>query len=365
MLLVLVVGLASAAEAQPDRSSRQAPPPPAPAAQQPLLRGPAVQDAGIPGTQRAFSVDGATRGPQQRMLNREIPMPDFMGAIRGLNAPDTPHELNLTAEQREVLAAVAREHAQAVRVHLEAHREELGRLAATLGVDPSELAMREATIVPQPGRQPGRATGSARVTEPRPAAPGASRQPDRTATAPSPAQPPLAAPGRPEQRIRERLGDDPTPAQREALERLREIREAGPSALDAQTRAWNALAQPQQQFVLARIQEGRARQQAQRGEAYVREMMQRQEAGLPNDQRAAMSDALAEPGSPAERLHRLIDRMTPRQQERLLRSLEGRLSEQPPAARPGRPGRPAQPDRRPPPPAPRMDQVNVPKPEPI
>jgi len=390
-LLFSVVGLAPAiAGAQPDRPA--SPPPLRDAQREPLLRGPAVEDAGIPGTNRAFSNDGAMRGPQERVLDREIPMPEFMRALRALNEPETPDDLHLTPEQRESLGAIAREHAQAMRQHLEAHREEIAGLGQTLGFDPMELQRaeqafgqrlaenerrvgrtaepRSATVgeaAPRNGQAPG-----AQRRAGRPGAPVASAADAANAADASPAQPPSQQ-RRPEQIIRERLGDNPTPAQRGALERLRQIREGGPSGLEAQTKVWNQLSPPQQQFVQARLDETRARIQAERGEMYVQEMMGRDGPigqGAPGRplppggeaQREAMVDALAAPGSTGERLHRLIDRLSPEQQERLLRYVETRLNQ---SGGPGRPdARPGQPGRRPLPP-PSMDEVDVPPADPL
>lgn len=162
----------------------------------------------------------------------------------------------------------------------------------------------------------------------------------------------------PERIIRERVGANPTPEQRHALERLREIRAGAPSALEAQTRAWNILNPQQQAFVQGRLDESRQRLEAQRGEMYVQEMA-RQIEGDPRRAPPGMPEAPA--GSSAERLHRLIDTLSPEEQAMLLRLLETRLPELRERARSGQ--GPDQPGRRPPPPP--MDRINVPPAEPI
>lgn len=322
------------------------------------------------------------RGPQERMLNREIPMPEFMRAIRGLNAPETPVELNLTPAQRESLAAIAREHAQATRQHFQAHREEIAGLAETLGFEPMELERAEALFTQRLTGEPRRAATAARNGAPSPDGQGQAARPRRARESDPSGEPgtaggpdttdamagtdvPPPEPRRPEQIIRERVGENPTPAQRGALERLRKIRESGPSGLEAQTRVWNSLTPPQQQFVLARVEEGRARVQAERGEMYVQDLMQREGAGLPAEQREVMAAAIADPGSTAERLHRLIDRLTPQQQERLLRYVETRLAQAPPDGGPAPARRQDSAPGRRPPPVPRMDEVDVPSAGPV
>jgi hypothetical protein len=50
-------------------------------------------------------------------------------------------------------------------------------------------------------------------------------------------------------------GVQPTEEQRAALQRLRELRDAGPKAEDAHARMWAVLTEPQQQYVRARLDE--------------------------------------------------------------------------------------------------------------
>lgn len=328
LALLALAGMAALAAAQPADRAPTSPP----------LRGPSVEDTSIPGTARAFATSADMAGPQTRMLNREVPMGDFLAAIRSLGAPETPEDLRLTPAQREQFQAVVRDFTQAQREHMQAHREELATLAPTLGFDPSEMGRAEqmfAQRLDQGQRRARRALDGQTDDTMTPNAAGAPR--------------PARAP---EQIIRERIGQNPTPEQRAALDRLRQIRDSGPSMLEAQTLAWNILTQPQQQHAQTHLDQARQRVEAQRGEMYVQEMSRQIEGEMDRRTDAA-------PGSAAQRLHRLIDTLNPQEQEALLRLLEtrlqGRLQELGGAAR-TRPGA----VRQPPPPS--MDQVNVPAP---
>ncbi|MCB9840178.1 MAG: hypothetical protein H6809_00830 [Phycisphaeraceae bacterium] len=340
-----LAAIATASLAQP-RSTRQdrAPEPPA-------LRGPTVEDTTIPGTARSFSMESGAATPQTRFLNREVPMGEFLGAIRALNAPETPDDLALTPQQRETFADIVREHGRAMREHMAAHRDELVDLGQALGFSPDQIAGAERNAVDRLDFAERRAGAAARGLRDPAAAEG-----DAGPRGP-----------RPEQAIRQRLTENATPEQRAAAERLREIRDAGPSVLEAQTQAWNVLTEPQQAFVLERLEQGRRRAEAQRDEMYVEEMAGRlraENAQRPGRPLAAPGASQpAQPGSAAERLHRLIDRLSPEQQERLLQMLEARMGDRldgAPQARPGQAGA-----RRPVSPAPpTMDQIDVPTPNP-
>ncbi|MEZ6235302.1 MAG: hypothetical protein R3B68_14030 [Phycisphaerales bacterium] len=346
-----LAAIATAALAQP-RAPR-----PDRAPEPPVLRGPAVEDSTIPGTARTFSMESGAAAPQARFLNREVPMGEFLGAIRALNAPETPDNLALTPQQREAFAEIVREHGRAMREHMAAHRDEAESLGRILGFSPDQIAGAERNAVDRLALAERRAGAAARG----PRDPAAA---ERDAGSRGP---------RPEQAVRQRLSENATPEQRAAAERLREIRNAGPSVLEAQTQAWNVLTEPQQAFVHERLEEGRQRAEAQRGEMYVEEMAGRlraENAQRPPSRQAARPlaapDAAAPqpaPGSAAERLHRLIDRLTPEQQERLLQMLEARMGDRlsgAPQARPGQAG-----GRRPSaPPPPTMDQIDVPPPRP-
>lgn len=337
-LVGLLLCAGSAMSAQPER---------------PPLRGPTVAETGVPGVQRSFTMEDGMRGPQARMLNREIPMAEFMSAVRALGGPDAPPGLALTPAQRDTLAQIARGQAQALRGHLAAHREELTRHARTLGVEPELLIDADrpaADRLPLPDRRPDAAPRLERR-----AARGDAAQADPSPR-PAAGQPGADRPARtPEQAIRERIGDTPTPAQREALQRLREIRASGPGTLETQTRAWNALNPDQQRFVQERLGEARARQERARGEMAVREPAARGQdpAAAPRPARPASPDAAA------ARLHRLIDELSPQEQDALLAMIEARLQQRR-GVQGGPPGTRPDPARRPSPPP--MERINVPSP---
>lgn len=342
-LIFSVVGLAALpALAQPAGGRPESRPGPRPdQPPPPVLRGPAVEDSSIPGTQRAFAMTGDMSGPQARMLNREVPMGEFLGAIRALNGPETPDDLHFSPPQREQFQSIVREFGQAQRAYMQDNRDELMALGRTLGFDPTELGRAEQMFTQRLDQGERRLR---RAAEGRPDLPP--EEMDRRS---------------PEQMVRERIGGNPTPEQRAALERLREIRDAGPSVLEAQTKAWNVLNDQQQAFVQTRIDEARERQRAERGEMYVEEM-----AGRLAAERADRPARNARPGQPAqggpaaERLHRMIDEMTPDQQQMLLRFLEVRFERRTPDTEPGRPAQRGG-VRQPPPPG--MDRIQVPDPQ--
>lgn len=341
-LLFSVVGAAAIA-AQPERPARTR------AEQPPLLRGPSVDDAGIPGTARAFSMDEMAAGAPQRALNREIPMNEFMGAIRDLNGPTAPEGLHLTPPQREAMAAIIREHGDALREHMAGHRDELVELGEVLGFDPTESQRFERVMDQRLADGERRARRSVGAETARGARGG------ETSDAPTPA-------GRsPEEVVRARVGENPTPEQRGALERLRQIRTGGPSGLEAQTKAWNVLTTPQQEFVHARLEEGRARMEARRGEMYVEQMVGRAGDAQASDRAPQRPPAPGAQGGAAQRLHRIIDELSAQEQEMLLRMIETRLQQRRTqgAGQPGQPG----PGRRPQPPG--MDRINVPPADPV
>lgn len=310
------------------------------------LGGPAVQDRNVPGVAGQFGegMEGKKRGQAMR-----LPPQVFRDAMNAVMGDDAPADVRVSAEQREKFEGWFDEFQDSVRAYQREHRAEIQELRRKAG--------------DQRGRRPGGA--------------------DRGA----PAQDP------------EMSADDKDAAA--ARDQLRQIMEGAPKIEDIHTKVWAELNEKQKAAVDEKLAVFRERQAQDREENYVRQKASKKANGA-EQAREMERDRAAEdgqrpprrpaadgaapgrrpggPGGPGaggpegqrgasnvsperrDRVMRLLNRLTPEQQDQVIARLEERLRDAgldgPQGGRrpEGRRGGP-----KPPPP---MDGVNVPPPPP-
>ena len=227
-----------------------------------LLAGPKVETARLPGLEESFS-GGAMRMPG--MGERPVPMRVFRRVFEVLRAESVDEQLRLTEEQQEQLGELGREHAQAVREHMQPYSDEIARLRRAVG--PRDNS-RETDAQPRRGGQDAISV---------------------------------------------------------LHRRLAQIRGTGPSDVSLQTRMWTVLTEPQRELVQARIEAWREemaeRRTQQEMERYMRQS--RDAAPSPRD-RAPMSNAGSFERQLSERLRRSIRRLAPEARGKLLERLRER-----------------------------------------
>ncbi len=272
----------------------------------PPLKGPAVTQDRIPGVEQGF-VPGRQRGALGG--DRGVPQRVFMEAIAELRGDAAPEGLALTAEQQKAIAGLNDEFQRSTREFATKMRKEMGPDA--------ERVMRR----PQGDRRPDQKDPSDEMAGP-----------DRR---PSP----------------------------EMMEKMQELRKNAPNPTDWQTKIYTHLTEPQKQFVLGRIEEHEKQIEAKRAEEYVQKRLKAAGAdGKPADARPAVAGAPGGPDMQRERMRRILERIAqlpPEERERLLSRLEEALKERTGDRATDRPqgDRPA--GRKP---APKIDDVEVPKP---
>ena len=264
VLVLAVAGFAvGQEETDPGRASETEP-------DELVLAGPKVETSRLPGLEESFS-GGAMRMPG--MSERPVPMQVFRRAFEMLLADSTDEQLRLTEDQEAQLRELGREHAEAVREHMQPHSDEIARL-----------------------RRAARSRGT----------------PDEADAQPR------------------RGGQDAISV---LQRRLAQIRRTGPSDVSLQTRMWTVLTEPQRELIEAEIDAWRE-EMAERRTQQVMERYMRQSRDAARDtppptrDRPAMMDAGAFERQLSERLRRSIRRLPPEAGGRLLERLRRRWEQQ-------------------------------------
>lgn len=303
---------AGAALAQMDQASPEAP-----------LGGPVVKDREVPGVAPTFGdVDGKNRRGVER-----IPARVLRHAMMDALGERAPEELRLSDEQRSAVQSHFREYETQMRDYLDSHRAELNELREKLPPEAmngpaGELFRRLEAGPREPGSRGPRGEDRGRG-EPRERSKG-------------------------ENKGRKSAVEIPV----EVRERLRELAAGAPSLEAVQTRIWAELRPEQQKAVEERLARFRERKAEQREEMYVKQRAGKGKAGPDGDRkppkgrgpegggpRGPRDDAGPRDPDRRERLMRAFERMTPEQQEQLLRRIEARRDEDGPRRGGGERGR--------------------------
>jgi hypothetical protein len=334
-LLATLAACGLALAAVPARADDKAVPAPADA-----LKGPAVHDRDVPGVSGSFG----EAGPEKRKMAEErIPPRVFREAMQPLLDDDAPAELRLDADKKARFRSMIEGFEGEVREYMKAHRDEVQKLRAEAGVKDGPR-----------GERGGEKGGDRR--------PGAGLE--------------NASP--------------------EAREKFRALMEGAPKIEDVYTKIWAELTPAQRRAVDSRLDEWRAKRSQERQEMYVRNKAGKKAAGAakaeadaagrtppgapgdaprmpppprrgPNGQHLGANfdhgpDGPGAPGGPGgpgaglpperrDRLIALFSRLSPEQQEQVLRRLENLPGAGPDGGRPEGPrpdgDRPAPRRRRP------------------
>lgn len=326
------LALAAGAMAQGDQSPKSG---------SEVLGGPKIQDRNVPGQVGAFG----EKGELQKRASDRLPPGAMRRALESAIGPDAPESVRATAEQREKIEKIVRDHEAQVRAYMDQHREEIEQIRKDAGLGQGERRGERRG----PGGLEGRAPRGA---------------------------------GRPDGAPPEMNKDDQAKADA-ARQKIRDLMEAGPKQSDLMTKVWAELTPAQQDATNKALDEVRERMKKEREDRYVRQRVGRGEARpgpggaegrRPGPDGAAPGRPPAGPGERGmherrERLLRLFDSLPPEAQDQLLRRLEERLGEMRDGRGPDGPGRPGGPDgprgrrleRRPPP---DMDDIRMPPPPP-
>lgn len=275
---------------------------------EPLLSGPKVEEARLPGIEETLT--GA--GPQlPGMSAGGVPNTVFRRAIEALGGEDVPDVLRLTAAQGAEIAALQRAHAVALRGYLAEHQDEIAEL---------RRAARRAGPEGRADRRVSRPSG------------GADRSPPSDVGA-------KGRTGRNREAMDGVMGEagetmgglevDP----QELRRRIQAIRRGGPQDLDVQTRIWSVLTEGQQAEVGKRIEAYRAEEEKRRQQRYMQRFLssRAESGGGSGDESGGEIDlspelALFERGLPA-RLRERLGNLEPEQRVRLLKRLQERASD--------------------------------------
>ena len=290
----------------------------------PALKGPEVKERNVPGVEGQFG-----EGMEKRRFVNENRLPPriFREAMNSILSGSAPAEVRVGAEQRAKYESWMKDFEKQTREYMQQHREELGQLRKKAG---------EFNRPKKPGQPPEQDAMA-------PAKDGASA---------------IAA-----------------------REQYQKLMAGAPKVEDLYTKIWTDLTPAQQKALDAEIQAFRDQQSELRQESFVRQKLGRKGAeggekspeGAPNKAR----ERRPAPGAPQaggpegrpgvdrlptekrDRLLRLFARMTPEQQDELLRRIEGRMQDGeqgvPNRRRPAKDRGPGE-DK----PAPAMDDVDVP-----
>jgi len=241
-LLAVGLTLSPASLAAQDQPADDPAPAQAPAA--PLLAGPQVEEARIPGVESSFSMMKGSRMAQA--ADRSVPGRVFQRALRSLAGEDVPEDVRLKPDQVEAIRAHVRDFESQRRAYRREHADELSRIRSAIG-DRSRDGR---------GARDGGAPGLRRQ-RPDAALADVSERPDNGDRA-------------------QTLSDD----ERQALiARARQLRRSAPQAIEVQTRVWAELTDAQRAH-LERLFEAWHAEQAEKmtrrdQERYAREIAQR------------------------------------------------------------------------------------------
>ncbi|HVZ93881.1 MAG TPA: hypothetical protein VG797_05175 [Phycisphaerales bacterium] len=208
--------------------------------QQPL-GGPKVKDNDAPGNRPSFG-DGVAAGKDGKR-GPGIPFEAFLTSVRSLSADGAPENVRLTAEQQEKLQAIVSEFQSEMREFRAQHESELKELREKAGL-PEGAGGAGAR---RPGAKGGKDAGSENNT-------GADQKPALDDRAGKPRAGTKGAKGKPGA-----SGQEVTPEQAAAREKLRELRAQGPKPDVLRSKAWSVLNSDQQAYVQGKLNEMRMR----------------------------------------------------------------------------------------------------------
>lgn len=269
-------------------------------ASDPVLKGPTVQDNGMPGERGSFS-KGAKAGKPAR-AEGQLPPRMFLGALNVLRGEKAEPNVRLTAEQDEKIRAIQKEFGASVEAYMKEHGPEVRELVPQLPPEARREAQRRVRAVFQgagadrPAKADKQGAGDEMMTDAPPA----------------------------------------TPEQQEAAKaRLKELFEGAPSAKDAQARVWTVLTGSQRTLVEAEIK--RLREEVAKGPKPLTKPM-----NVDGESKQAPDP---EVGQISPNLRKRLQSLPPEQREEAIRRLQERRNA-------GKGGEPK--------PAPDMDDVKVP-----
>lgn len=249
-------------------------------ADEPPLKGPKVQDRNVPGVDARFSEEGR-EGARRGAVDR-LPPRVFRDALDVVLASDAPANLRVADDKRQTIETLISDFEQSSRAYAQQNREKMQELRKKAG---------EFNRPKRPG-QPAEGANSEK--------PGA--------------------------------GGESIAAREE----LRTLMAGAPKVEDVQTKIWAELNAEQQKAVDAKLQEFRDKASEMRQDQYVKQKLGSKGGG--GAAGPAQGEGAKKPGpagagggerlSPErrERLMQLLSRMTPEQQDELIRRLEARVS---------------------------------------
>lgn len=298
LALVLSSGLAISASARLD---------------DPPLKGPGVSERNVPGVTPSFGEPG----DMQRKMGERLPPPVLREAImHALTGDDAKADVRASDAQREKITTIVKDFESQMREFRKTNGPEFERLRSEAGL-----------------RRPG------------PGGPGGLGGPGGSGGKSGKGGLKSENPGQP-----------PTPEQEAAREKLKALETQAPKLEDTMTKIWAELTPVQKQAVESELSVARERAAKEREDGYVRRHTRGGEDGPgPRGPGGPQGGPQGGPrgGDPArrERLMQIFDRMSPDQQDQLLRRIEERMGDAdapPPRGRRGPRG--PGPDAPPPPP---------------
>ncbi len=280
----------------------------------PVLSGPKVEEASVPGESRSFG-DRLPRGVS------EIPHRLFQRALGSLRRSDSPPEVRTSADQERALREAENAFRRDQFAYFAQHREEIRGLAESLGVEvpanapPNRMieALRNRLQAESGGRLPGGGAGE----------PGAMNDPEQQ-------------------------------ARYTAIMRLRELSEGAPKTRDLHVRLWSVLNEAQREHMLTLLKTYREEAELQRRiDLGLTPGAGRSGRPTEEESRAEPFTDINDPRLPEAVRERLAG-LSPRERVRALERMNERLQQA--LRRQGGGGRPGSK------PPPSMDQVEVPPP---
>jgi hypothetical protein len=285
-------------------------------AAEPVLSGPKVEEASVPGESRSFG-DRLPRGAA------EIPPRLFQRALDNLRGREAPSEVRVSGEQERALREAESAFRRDQVAYFAQHREEIRGLAESLGVEvpanapPNRMieALRSRLQAESGGRRPGGGAGE----------PGAMNDPEQQ-------------------------------ARYTAIMRLRELSEGAPKPRDLHVRLWSVLNEAQREHMLTLLKTYREEAELQRRiDLGLTAGAGRSGRPIDEESRAEPFTDINDPRLPEAVRERLAG-LSPRERVRALERMNERLRQA--WRRQGGGGRPGLESK----PPPSMDQVEVPPP---
>lgn len=255
-----------------------------PAKQEDPLKGPKVDDGGVPGERRRFT--DSQGGPRERM-QRELPTRAYVRAIESLKGESVPAADRLTAEQETKIKSIAQDFEKSQREYREKNREEVRGLLPKLT---EEERRRAAALLGQwGGRGEGQRRGEGRGPE------GAKPMGEQDGMMSEPA---------------------PSAADSDAAKaRLREIADGAPKAADAHAKMFAVLSGSQKELVQKEL-------------VKIREQTQNRPAGGQQGRPAAGGGPVTSIDDPRipEQMRERLKNMSPEDREAALKRISERIA---------------------------------------